>query len=389
MTPRSLVAHCKRNIHSLTVKPTTITTTTSYLNNNTYKLNHKDWLSTNEILKIFETLNDPNSIIPTLNQYTTRKDYKPTEQLYTLVINKLAQAKNYHAIDTLMKRIKTEKPACRLSDQFFYNVIKTYGLYAFRIKTSVDVLYSMPDYNCWPSVKTFNFVLNLLVSNKLYEFVREVYEKANDLGVEIDSCCLNILIKGLCESGNLDGAFYVLDEFPKQKCVPNVRTYSTLMHALCDDGRMDEAFGLLDRMERENVEPDTITFNILISGLRKQGRVEEGIELFEMMKRKGCCPSPSSYQEVLYGLLDARKFEEAKLFMGRMISEGASPSFLSYKKLMQGFCQRKLVDDVDKVLKQMVRQGFVPRMGMWREMVRCLLPDNNSFYSTSLDDIME
>eukprot|EP00257_Ricinus_communis_P026157 XP_025013571.1 pentatricopeptide repeat-containing protein At3g14580, mitochondrial [Ricinus communis] len=353
-----------------------------------YKLNHKDWLSTTEVMRIFESIKDPNSVFSVWDQYTNRKDYKPNEALYTLVINKLAQAKNFDAIEDIMQRIKLEK-SCRLSNGFFYNVIKIYGHLAGRIKVAIDTLFDMPrGYNCWPDVKTFNLVLNLLVSARIFDVVHEIYEKAPILGVEIDACCLNILIKGLCENGDLEAAFYVLDEFPKQRCKPNVRTFSTLMHYLCAKGEVNQAFGLLDRMENEGIEVDTITFNILISGLRKRGRIEEGMELLVKMKLKGCEPNAGSYQEVLYGLLDAGKFSEAKDFMDRMVCEGNGPSFVSYKKLIDGLCKEKLIGEVDCVLKQMLKQGFVPKMGMWKHIVGSMLSESGDCTSICFSQVI-
>ncbi|WCJ32762.1 Pentatricopeptide repeat (PPR) superfamily protein [Euphorbia peplus] len=337
-----------------------------------YKLNHKDWLSPNEVIKIFENLRDPNSVISVWNQYTKRKDYKPNQAIYTLVIHQLSLSKNFDAIQDIMHRIKVEK-SCRLSNEFFYNVIKIYGHSAGRVKKAVETLLDMPKgYNCWPNVKTFNLVLNLLVSAKLFGDVKDIYLQAPMLGVEIDACCLNILIKGLCENGDLNSAFYVLDEFPKQRCKPNVRTFSTLMHYLCVKGDVEEAFGLLEKMDNEGIDVDTITFNILISGLRKQGRVEEGMELLVKMKGKGCVPNEASYQEILYGLIGVGKFVEAKEFMGEMLCKGMKPGLASYTSLIRGLCQGGLIGDVDLVLKQMVKQGFVPKMGIWRLVTRCL-----------------
>ncbi|KAJ4726558.1 Pentatricopeptide repeat [Melia azedarach] len=355
---------------------------------NLYKLNHKDWLSPTEVLKIFSNLKDSVAVISVLEQYSKRKDYKPNEALYTLVINQLAQAKSFDAIEDIMKRIKNER-MCRLSDGFFYNVIKIYGNMAGRIKRAIETLFDMPSYNCWPSVKTFNFVLNLLVSAKLFDEIHDIYTSAAKLGIEIDACCLNILVKGLCENGNLEAAFYVLDEFPKQNCQPNVRTFSTLMHGLCEQGKVEEAFGLLERMENEGIDADTITFNILISGLRKQRRVEEGLTLLEKMKAKGCYPNSGSYQEVLYGLLDKGRFMEAKELVGRMVSERMGPSFMSYKKLIHGLCNERSVEDVDWVLKQMVQQGFVPRMGMWREIIRCASSGHNSYNHVYITEVVD
>ncbi|XP_059660177.1 pentatricopeptide repeat-containing protein At3g14580, mitochondrial-like [Cornus florida] len=199
-----------RSVHS-----SSFSSTRSHLDSDNLNiLNHKDWLSPNEVLKIFQTLKDPNSVITVLNQLSKRKDYKPNEALYSTLISKLALAKNFDGIEDVMKRIKTEK-SCRLSDDFLYNVIKIYGNVAGRINRATETLFDMPNYNYWPMVKTFNFMLNLLLNSKQFDIIHEVYMGASQLGVEIDACCLNIIIKGLCECGDLNTAFCLLNEFPK------------------------------------------------------------------------------------------------------------------------------------------------------------------------------
>ncbi|KAL7087344.1 hypothetical protein ACP275_13G062200 [Erythranthe tilingii] len=343
-------------------------------------LNHKDWLSQPQVIRIFQNLKDPNFTLSLFNQLTARKDYRPNESLYSILINKLALAKNFDGIETLMQRIKLERK-CRLSDLFFRDVIKIYGHSAGRINRAIETLFDMPNYKCWPTTATFNCVLNLLVSTKQFEVVHEVYMGATELGVEIDACCLNIIIKGLCECGQIEAAYKVLDEFPVQKCTPNARTFSTIMHGLCERGRVDESFGLLERMETEGVEMDAIVFNILISGLKKQGRGEEGVELFDKMMVKGCNPNPGTYQEVLYCFLDSKRFCEAKSFVGRMIGKGINPSFESYKVIIEGFCGEGLVEDVEWALRLMVGHGFVPKMGMWKRIVNCVLSDKNGLVS--------
>ncbi|GJX87485.1 pentatricopeptide repeat-containing protein [Tanacetum coccineum] len=342
--------------------------------------NHKDWLSPTEVIKIFETLKDPNSILNVLDQLSKRKDYKPNEALYTSVVNNLSKAKNFDGIEEVMKRIKLEK-RCRLSDGFFYNVIRVYGLGAGRINRAVETLYDMPSYSVWPTTKTFNFVLNLLVNTKNYDLIHEVYASATRLSVEVDTCCLNIIIKGLCKNGDVDAARQVFDEFPKQGCKPNVRTFSALMHGLCEVGRVEEALSLLEKMEIKGVEPDTISINILISGLRKNGRVEESIDLFNKMLLKGCEPIPSSYQEVLYALLDSRKYVEAMNLLKKMSSKKMVPSFESYKLLISGLCKERLVGDVDLILKLMIDDGFVPKLSMWRQILECTVSQKTTMDS--------
>lgn len=348
-------------------------------------LRHKDWLSPPEVIRIFQTLKDPNFALPLLAQLSTRKDYNPNESLYATIINKLALARDFDSIEALMRRIKAERK-CRLSDAFFRTVIKIYGHSAGRINRAIETLFDMPNYKCWPSVATFNYVLNLLVSTKQFEVVHEVYMGASKLGVEIDACCLNIIIKGLCETNEIEAALKVLDEFPQQKCSPTARTFSTIMHALCERGRLQQSFDLLERMEAEGVETDAIVFNVLISGLRKNGRGEEGSELLEKMMIKGCDPNPGTYQEVLYCLLDSKKLCEAKKLMERMIERGINPSFESYKVVIQAFCRENVVEDVEWALREMVGHGFVPKMGMWKLMVQCLFSHENGVASASVSD---
>ncbi|KAF3442293.1 hypothetical protein FNV43_RR16209 [Rhamnella rubrinervis] len=374
------------------IKTSSFSTTPSSLPNHhsliPARLHHKDWLAPNEVLEVFTSIKDPNSVITALHHYSKRKDYKPNEALYTLVINKLAQARLLDAIEEVMHRIKVERN-CRLSDEFFRNVIKVYGNVGGRINKAMETLFDMPEFNCWPSVKTFNFVLNLLVCSRLFDVVHELYVAAPKLGIEIDACCLNILIKGLCECGKLDAALNVLDEFPRQSCTPTAMTFSTLMHGLCEKGKVEEAFGLFERMEKEGIDPDTITFNILIAGLRKRGKVEDAMVLLERMKLRGCKPNAGSYQEVLYGLLDLERFVEAKEFMSQIISKGVNPSFVSYKLLIHGLCKENLLEDVEWALKQMARQGFVPKMGMWREILRSIFNGKNNHSYISSKEIVE
>ncbi|KAJ1434232.1 Tetratricopeptide-like helical domain superfamily [Sesbania bispinosa] len=318
--------------------------------------------------------------------------YNPTEPFCTSLITKLAQAQLLDPIHTLLQTLKhqhqnPQKRRC-FSDDFFFTLIKLYAHVANRIDKAVETLLDMPNFHSWPSPRTFNFVLNVLVNARLYDVVREVYAAAPKLGVEIDACCLNILIKGLCERGQLDSAFEVFDEFPKLRLEPNARTFSTLMHGLCKKGKVEDAFGLLERMEQSGVCVDAVVFNVLIGGLRKLGRVEEGKEVLEMMVRRGCYPNGGTYQQVLYGLLDARRFGEAREIVERMVSEGIVPSFVSYKVLIVGLCEGGLVGEVDWALRHMVRQGFVPRMGMWRKIVKCVVSKEMSSCCASFDGIL-
>ncbi|MQL90443.1 hypothetical protein Taro_023027, partial [Colocasia esculenta] len=334
------------------------------------RLDHKDWLAPNEVLKVFRGLKNSDLVLDAYRKLASRKDYKPNEALYSLLIDKLVSAKKFGIIEGILERIKFEK--CRVSDDFFYKVIKIYGNVANHPEQAIKTLFKMPEFHCWPKVRTFNFVLNMLVCSKQFDVIHDVYLHAPRLGVTLDTCCFNILIKGLCNCGKIDSAFLLLDEIPKQGCKPNVKTYSTLMYSLCKNHRVKEAFDLYERMEANGCYPDTVTFNILISGLCRQGKVAEGMEFLKKMKLKGCHPNSGTYQALLHGFLRSEQFVKAKELLDLMLSEGCCPSILSFKLLIEGFCQENLLSDAESVLKQMVHQGFVPRVGTWKKLLECL-----------------
>jgi pentatricopeptide repeat protein len=203
-------------------------------------------------------------------------------------------------------------------------------------KKAIEMLYAMPGYNCWPSTKTFNYVLHMLMCKWQYEVVHEVYTSAPRLGVALDTCCFNILVKGLCQFGKFNEAIS-LDEMPKQECLPNVTTYSILMHFLCQKGWVDEAFELFERMRKEEIEADTVVCNILISGLYRERRVTFAFD-HKSMSSEGCHPNSGTYQVLLDGLVASRMFMEAKGLVRMMSAEGFRPNFSSYKLLIDVLC---------------------------------------------------
>ncbi|XP_058738109.1 pentatricopeptide repeat-containing protein At3g14580, mitochondrial-like [Vicia villosa] len=337
------------------------------------RFHHKDWLTSKQATTLINSLTNPSTSLTLFNLYSSRKDYNPTQPFCISLITKLAQSHQFSIIDSLLKSLQPHQKH-RFTQDFFFHLIKLYAHKANRIDKVLETLFMMPSFSSYPTSKTFNFVLNLLVNNKLHDVVFNLYSSASKLGFEIDACCLNIIIKGLCKQGEMKAAFKVFDEFPKLGIQRNERTFCTLIHGLCEKGDVDEAFELLEVMKREKVCVDVMVYNVLICGLRRKGRVDEAKEVLEDgMMRNGCYPNESSYQHVLYGLIDMKRFGEAKEVVKKMVLKGFVPSFDSFKGLVFEFCKEGLVGEVEWGVRGMVRMGFIPRMGMWRQIVKCVV----------------
>jgi pentatricopeptide repeat protein len=336
------------------------------------RLNHRDWLSPNEILKIFSHIKNPESLIPAFQKAKNRIDYKPNEPLYALLIEKLVFAGKFSEVGTLLGTVKLER--IKLSEVLFHRLVKMYGNIANDTEGAIETLRRMPEFCSSPSVKTFNYVLNLLVNNRQFQVIHELYLYAPRLGITIDTCSFNILIKGLCKIGQFEASIKLFDEMPKQGCPPNTTTYSTLIHYLSRNNRVQEAFEMYERMCNDgSAPPDTVLFNILISGLCINKRVDEALGLLKQMPLNNCSPNSGTYQALLDGLINSKRYLEAKDFIQLMVSNGVRPSFLSYKVAIHGLCNKKCLDSAHFVLKCMVQQGFTPRIGIWRKLLKSVI----------------
>ncbi|KAK7401716.1 hypothetical protein VNO78_13415 [Psophocarpus tetragonolobus] len=331
------------------------------------RLKEKDWLTPKEASNLLTSLRHPSSTLSFFHLYTSRYDFLPSESLCITLISKLALSHHLHPILSLHQTLLTHPRP--FSDNLFYALIKAYAHSFHRIDIALHTLHHMPS----PSTRTFNFLLNVLVNLRLHDAARHLFLHAPRLGVPLDACTLNILIKGLCARGHLNAAFGVLGEFQGLGCQATARTYATLMKGLCEMGRVEEAFGLLEKMESGGVDADVAVFNILIGGLRKLGRVDEGWRVLEGMLGKGVSPNAVTYNEVLSGLVQNGRFHEGKDLVENMGFKGFLPSFGAYKALVLGFSDNERLQELEWVLRDMVRKGFVPRMGMWRKIVKCLV----------------
>lgn len=338
------------------------------------KLKHRDWLTSTEIVKLLQPIKDPLLALRIFNRAAQRSDYVPSEAVYSAVINKLAYVGQFDSIELLLERMKREH--CECTDDFFFNLIKIFAHKAGNHNKGLRILFGMRDFDCWPTVRTFNFVLNILVCAKQFEMVHKLYLRAPEMAVSPDACSFNILIKALCRLGKVDAAYSLLSEMNKQGCPANEITYGTLMDHLCKEGKAQEALDLFENMTKDGCHPDTVTFNIVISCLSKQGKIKEAVEFLDSMESKGHNPTSGSYHAVLYGILHNQMFTEAKAIIHRMLLNRCFPSFSSYKTLIAGLCNEGLVDDAVQILEQMLKQGFVPRMGTWNSLLGRIIMKN-------------
>ncbi|KAF3787048.1 Pentatricopeptide repeat-containing protein [Nymphaea thermarum] len=212
------------------------------------RVDHEDWLSPNEVLKVFDGIRDPQLLISTFHKASLRKDYKPNEALYSIIFERLAHAQMFDAIEDLLIRIKMER--CMLSDEFFHEAF-------------------------------------------------QLYERTDRAGCHHDTITFNILISGLCKQKRVAEAMDLLDKMKGKGCLPNSGSYLAVIYGLLDIKKSLDAKEYLYRMISEGSAPSFRSFKLLIQGLCTERLLDDAELVLREMIRHGFVPRMGTWRRLL------------------------------------------------------------------------------------------
>merc|ERR1719313_2006269 len=73
---------------------------------------------------------------------------------------------------------------------------------------------------------------------------------------------------------------------------PDIVTYSTLVKGFCNSGNLDRALCILKDMQEDGKNsPDEVMYNSLLDGCFKEQRPDDALKLLDDMKKTGIAPS--------------------------------------------------------------------------------------------------
>ncbi|XP_050227947.1 pentatricopeptide repeat-containing protein At3g13160, mitochondrial-like [Mercurialis annua] len=140
--------------------------------------------------------------------------------------------------------------------------------------------------NVVPDIRSYNAkLLGLALEKKTKEAV-ELVEEMRRKGIELDRFSFNGLIKGFVEDGNLEGAKLWYDEMRKSDgCAPDKVLFETLVPFLCEKGDIDFAYEILQEVLSRNCNVRVTLLQLVVDGLVKQSKIEEAEKLILLKKK--------------------------------------------------------------------------------------------------------
>lgn len=252
-------------------------------------------------------------------------------------VSRLAGANRFDYIEHLLEHQKPLPQGRR--EGFMVRIIMLYGK-AGMIKHAIDTFYNMHLHGCKRTVKSVNAALKVLTGTRdlaaIEAFVNEAPKKFD---IELDIFSVNIIVKALCETGNLDKAYLLMVEMEKSGVRPDVITYTTLMSAFYKNNRSEIGNGLWNLMVLKGCLPNLATFNVRIQYLVNIRRAWHANDVMRLMLKIGIVPDEVTYNLVIKGFFQTGKLEMAKMVYFSLRGKGNKFNVKVYQTMVHYLCK--------------------------------------------------
>ncbi|KAK4362311.1 hypothetical protein RND71_017552 [Anisodus tanguticus] len=177
-----------------------------------------------------------------------------------------------------------------------------------------------------------------------------------------DEYICDMLIRGWCIDGKLDGAQRLAGEMYRGGFEIGTSAYNGILDCVCklcrkkDPFRLqNEAENVLLEMEEKGVPRDVETFNVLITNLCKIRKTEDALNLFYKMGEWGCNPDETTFLTLIRSLYQAARVD-------RMKSAGFGDALdkKAYYDFLKILCGIERIDHAMSVFAKMKEYGCKP-----------------------------
>ncbi|XP_059652209.1 pentatricopeptide repeat-containing protein At5g16420, mitochondrial [Cornus florida] len=307
---------------------------------------------------------------------------------YNAIIHKLARARAFEPMETLIAQLHRSNIKC--GENLFIGVIRNYGI-ASRPKQALRAFLRIKDFvGVQRSVRSFNTLLNALIQNKRYHLVHTLFKNCREkLDIVPNVFTANILIKALCKSNDIDGAFRVLDEMPSMGMIPNVVTYTTILGGYVSRGDMLGARRVFGEILDRGWIPDATTYTILMDGFCKLGRLIDAIKVMDDMEENGVEPNDVTYGVMIEAYCRENKSGEALNLLDDMLEKKYVPSSALCCKVIDALCEQGKVEDACDLWKKLLKKNCTPDNAISSTLIHWLCKKGKIWEARKLFDEFE
>lgn len=278
-------------------------------------------------------------VVEKFKQYSDVGRFRTKTGIYESTVRRLATAKRYKWIEEILEHQKQYSSDIS-KESFAARLVSLYGKSRL-FENAQKVFDEMPERNCKQSVKSVNALLGACVNSKKYDKLEGLFKELPEkLNVKPDVVTYNIMIKGLCDNGELDKAAAFVDEIEKNGLEPDLVTYNTLFSAFYSKGKFEDGEKMWNRMISKNVVPDIISYNMKLVGLMSENKVSEAVKLVGELENFELKPEAFTYGALIRGFCKKGNLEEAKKWYAELVKSGSAPNKVIFASVISSACEK-------------------------------------------------
>ncbi|PRT54735.1 hypothetical protein B9G98_02355 [Wickerhamiella sorbophila] len=209
-----------------------------------------------------------------------------------------------------------------------------------------------------------NIVATGLVNAKRFDEADELIAKAVESGAyKPNNVTFNALISAAVRARDSARAHRYLDDMAAAKILPDIVTYSQVLHALFEAQRTkgvaiaDAVNSLLQEMKARKVAPNAQFYTILAHGIaRSTESVSLSRRMFSIMQDAQLPLSVETFGALIDAEIKHGDFSRAKLYFDLMPKHGVPYSTANYAQMIAGALAIKDSATADKLLTAMLKR---------------------------------
>ncbi|XP_038987715.1 pentatricopeptide repeat-containing protein At1g55890, mitochondrial-like [Phoenix dactylifera] len=316
---------------------------------------------------------NPDKLVAAFKKSSESYRFRCKHRIYEITVRRLAAAGRPDAVEAILEEQK-RYPDDIAREGFAVRLISLYGK-AGMPANAAATFDQLPALGCPRSVMSFNALLSACAdagdSDRMAAAFREI--PAADPSIVPNVFSYNILIRVLCEKGDLDAAFNVLSLMENNEVAPDLISFNTLLNGFYSNKRFSDTEKIWTLMGEKNIEPDIKSFNAKLRALVSEGNTSEAVELVDELSRVGPKPDTFSFNALIKGHCQDGNLEEAKRLYLDLTNNGCAPNRGTFETLIPSLCEAGDLDLALKCCNESMSRRCVVDASMLQEVVEGLV----------------
>merc|ERR1719343_739108 len=170
--------------------------------------------------------------------------------------------------------------------------------------------------------------------------------RAAEPPVEPDLVTISTIVKGYCQSGEVDQALQLFRDMQRGSTLkPDEVMYNSLLDGCARGQRLQDALSLLDEMRQARIAPSSYTLSIVCKLLGRAKRLDQAFSLVEnVSKEYGFMPSIHVYTCLIQACFHNRRIGKALALHDEAVRKGVAPDEKTYTAMVLGCLKNGAVE---------------------------------------------